>query len=479
MGFDGVIVSDYSAIRMFNHFHHLTPDPVEAGRLAVEAGIDIEAPSPYGYCEEFREAVHRGDIDEKYIDECVLNVLKMKFRLGLFEDAYVKDFSEARLHTDEAVALSRKLDEESILLLENDGILPLDEKKINKVAVIGNNAKDSFTGDYIFFTDACVDFYDGMVARLGEDRVIYSLGCNPVTTTEENIAAALQAAEQADVIFLVLGDCTEMGGGDQTVAESKYAKPRDKHKKVEVTCGEGYDMHSLDFPPSQKRLFDAVTALGKPTILILYAGRPYTIKDDVSKVNAFMFSFGGGEQSGNAFANLIFGDKSPSAKTAISFPQSEGHIPCHYNYKPSARGRNYKTPGTNETPGRDYVLSSPDAWYPFGYGLSYTEVKYSNLVANKINEKEVRVTVDVHNIGNYDINESVLLFVSALYCPITPFIKKLRKFAKVYLHKGEKKTIAFTLTNEDFTYIDLDMKVTVNHGTHKIMIANLELEIEF
>lgn len=479
MGFDGVTVSDYGAIRMFNDFHHVAPDPVEAGRLAVEAGIDIEAPVPYGYCDEFREAVRRGDIDEKYIDECVLNVLKMKFRLGLFEDAYAKDYSEGRFHTDEAVALSRRLDEESILLLENDGILPLDETKINKVAVIGNNAKDSFLGDYVYFTDACVDFYDGMAARLGKDRVIYSLGCSPVTTTDENIADAVRAAEQADVVFLVLGDCTEMGGGAQTITEENYTTFRDKNKKLEITCGEGYDMHDLSFPPSQKRLFDAVTALGKPTVLILYAGRPYTLKDDVSKVNAFMFSFGGGEQSGNAFANLIFGDKSPSAKTSISFPQSTGHIPCYYNYKTSARGRLYKRPGSIEKPGRDYVLASPDAWYPFGYGLSYTEVRYSNLTAAKTGENEVKVTVDVENIGGYDIDESVLLFVSALYCPVTPFIKRLRNFAKVNLPKNEKKTVEFTLTDKDFTYIDVDMNTAVNRGAHKISVGGLECEIVF
>ncbi len=479
LGFDGATISDYGALEMFNDFHCLTPDPVEAGRLAVEAGIDVEAPHPYGYGDGFREAARRGDIDEKYIDECVLNVLKLKFRLGLFEDAYAKDYSEGRFHTDETVALSRKLDEESILLLENDGILPLDEKKINKIAVIGNNAKDSFLGDYIYFTDACVDFHDGMVARLGEDRVIYSLGCSPVTATDENIADAVNAAKQADVVFLVLGDCTEMGGGAQNVTEENRTVFRDKDKKLEVTCGEGYDTHDLNFPPSQKRLFDAVTALGKPTVLVLYAGRPYTIKDDISKVNAFMFSFGGGEQSGHAFANLIFGDKSPSAKTAISFPQSTGHIPCYYNYKPSARGRLYQRPGSPENPGRDYVLASPDAWYPFGYGLSYTEVKYSNLTAAKTGENEVKVTVDIQNVGNYDIDENVLLFVSALHCPVTPFVKRLRNFAKVNLRKKEQKTVEFTLTDKDFTYIDIDMKTAVNRGAHKITVADLECLIDF
>ncbi len=479
MGFDGVTVSDYGAIYMFDWFHHTTDNPLVAGKLSVEAGIDVEAPAPWGYGDEFREAVKKGEIDEKYVDECVLNILKLKFRLGLFEDPWAVDYSKGRFHSDEAVALSRKLDEESILLLENDGILPLDEKKIGKVAVIGNNAMDSFLGDYIYFTDSCVDFYDGMVNRLGKDRVLYSLGTSPISTTDENIAEAVETAKQSDVVFLVLGDCSEMGGGAQNVATETMPEFKDKNKKLEITIGEGYDTHNLVFTPGQQRLFDAVTAVGKPVVLIMYAGVPYAIKEDVKKVNAFMYSFGGGEQSGNAFASLIFGDKSPSAKTAISFPESVGQIPCYYNYKASARGNCYKKHGSPENPGRDYVLASPEPWYPFGYGLSYTEIKYSDLSAEKVSENEVKVKVSVENIGKYDIDENVLLFVSAKNCIITPFIKRLRAFKKVNLPVGEKKTVEFTLTDKDFTYIDWDMKTAVNRGAHRILIGDLEAEFDF
>lgn len=479
MGFDGVTISDYGAVYMFDWFHHTTDNPLVAGKLAVEAGIDVEAPAPWGYGDEFREAVKNGTIDEKYVDECVMNILKLKFRLGLFEDPWAVDYEKGRFHSDRAVALSRKLDEESILLLENDGILPLDEKKIGKVAVIGNNAKDSFLGDYIYFTDACVDFYDGMVNRLGKDRVLYSLGTSPISTTDENIAEAVETAKQSDVVFLVLGDCSEMGGGAQNVATETMPEFKDKNKKLEITIGEGYDTHNLIFTHGQQRLFDAVTALGKPVILVMYAGVPYAIKEDVKKVNAFMYSFGGGEQSGNAFANLIFGDKSPSAKTAISFPESVGQIPCYYNYKASARGNCYKKHGSIENPGRDYVLASPEPWYPFGYGLSYTKVEYSELSAEKISKNEVKVTVGVENIGSYDIDENILLFVSAKNCIITPFVKRLRAFKKVSLAKGEKKTVEFTLTEKDFTYIDFDMKTAVNRGAHRILIADKEVEFDF
>ena len=237
-------------------------------------------------------------------------------------------------------------------------------------------------------------------------------------------------------------------------------------------------MHDLNFPPSQRRLFDAITALGKKVILVLYAGRPYTLEQDIAKVNAFMFSWGGGEQSGHAFANLIFGDVSPSAKLAISFPKTTGHIPCYYNYKPSARGRAYKKHGSPENPGRDYVLSSPNAWYPFGYGLSYTKVDYSNLTARKLDDGNVEVSVTVENVGDYDIRESVLLYLQTLYAPITPFVKRLRNFQKVDLKKSEKKTVTFLLTDEDFTYVDVHYKTVKLPGKYNIMIQDLELEID-
>ena len=191
-----------------------------------------------------------------------------------------------------------------------------------------------------------------------------------------------------------------------------------------------------------------------------------------------MFSWGGGEQSGIAFANLIFGDKTPSAKLSFSLPQSTGHIPCYYNHKMSARGSFYKRPGSPEQPGRDYVLASPDPWYPFGFGLSYTELEYSDLRANVLEDGRVEVFVDVENKGGYEIDESVLLFVKMLCCPITPFIKKLRNFCKVNLKPGEKKTVEFTLTDEDFTYVDTNMKTVKNVGTHKLLVENLECTIE-
>ena len=468
LGFKGTTIADWGAVHMMHSFQCVAKDLFEAGKLAIKAGVDIEAPCPSGYKDDFRRAVKNGEIDINLIDEAVLRVLTLKFKLGLFENPYPDSSLKPLMNSDEAKELARKMDEESILLLKNDGILPLNENKVGKVAVIGNNAKDSYLGNYIGQTENCISFYDGMVNRLGEDRVLYARGCNHIFTTDEMVQEALEQANQADTVFLVLGDSTDTGGG---VGGGKF-------KNTEITCGEGYDTHDLNLTPSQRRLFDEVMALGKPTILCFYAGRPYAIKNEVEKVNAFMFSWGGGEQNGIAFANLIFGDKSPSAKLSFSFPQSTGHIPCYYNHKASARGSYYKKPGSMELPGRDYVLASPDAWLPFGYGLSYTTLEYSSLEA-VVNGDKVTVSLDVENKGNYEIDESVLLFVKMMHCPTTPFVKKLRKFKKVNLKPGDKKRVEFTLDANDFTYIDKNMKTAVNRGKHKVLVENLECSFDY
>lgn len=466
LGFDGVIISDWEAVCLFRNFHFVAIDDLTAGKMALNAGVNIEAPIPVGYGDDFRKAVKNGEIDIALIDDAVLRILTLKFKLGLFENPYNNHELLEEMHSDEAVALARRLDEQSILLLKNDGILPLNEKKCGKVAVIGNNAFESFKGDYIAHTDNYIDFLNGMKMRLGEERVLYAKGCDPIIPNAELLNEAIEVAKKSDIVFLALGDEAVEGGG---IGGGRF-------KNTQITCGEGYDTTDLNFPPAQKQLFDEIVKLQKPIVLIMYAGRPFTIKNEVEKVNAYMHSFGAGEQSGVAFANLIFGDITPSAKLSVSFPQSAGHLPCYYNHKISARGNLYQMPGSLEKPGRDYITSTPDAWLPFGYGLSYNEIKYSNLTAI-VNDNKVKVSVEVENCGKYEIDESVLLFVKMIYCPITPYVKKLRAFKKVNLKPNQKKTVSFILSEEDFTYIDENMQTTVNRGEHKIIIENLECEI--
>lgn len=469
LGFDGMVISDYGGIEMLDYFHQVADGKLEAGKFALEAGVDMEALAIYGYGKELEEAIERKEIDEKLVDESALRVLIFKFKLGIFDNPYAIRENIEKAHSKEAVELSLKMEEESTLLLENDGILPLTKEKAGKVAVIGNNAKDTFLGDYIDHTKYCISFYDGILERLGEENVLYARGCNAISGNEEMICEAVETAKKADTVFLVLGDGAGNGGGVPGL---------DGEPHKEITCSEGYDTHDLRFTRWQQKLFDEITKLKKPTVLILYGGRPFAIAEDVAKVNAFMFSWGGGEQTGTAMARLIFGDVTPSAKLSVSFPQSVGHLPCYYNYKGSARGRWYKNPGSYEHPGRDYILSSPDPWYSFGYGLSYTKLEYSDLKAESLGDCKVKVSVTVENKGDYEINESVLLFVSTVRCPVTPFVKRLRNFRKVNLKPSDKKTVEFMLDSEAFSYVDFDYKTAVCHGKHRIMIDKLECEVE-
>lgn len=469
LGFDGMVISDYGGIEMLDCFHQVADGKLEAGKFALEAGVDMEALAIYGYGKELEEAIARKEIDEKLVDESALRVLIFKFKLGIFDNPYAIRENIEKRHSKEAVELSLKMDEESTLLLENDGILPLTKEKAGKVAVIGNNAKDTFLGDYIGHTKYCISFYDGILEKLGEENVLYARGCNAISGNEEMICEAVETAKKADTVFLVLGDGAGTGGGVPGL---------DGEPHKEITCSEGYDTHDLRFTKWQQKLFNEITKLKKPTVLILYGGRPFAIAEDVAKVNAFMFSWGGGEQTGTAMARLIFGDITPSAKLSVSFPQSVGHLPCYYNHKGSARGRWYKKPGSYEQPGRDYILSSPDPWYSFGYGLSYTKLEYSDLKAESLGDCKVKVSVTVENEGDYEINESVLLFVSAVRCPVTPFVKQLRNFRKVNLKPSDKKTVEFMLDCEDFSYVDFDYKRVVCHGKHRIMIEKLECEVD-
>lgn len=466
-GFEGVTIADWGGVNKLQYWHAVAEDALASGKLSLAAGLDIEEPRPFGYGDEFRAAVKSGEIDIGAIDAAVYRILKMKFDIGLFEDPKA-DPTYGGMHTERAVRVARELDERSILLIKNDSLLPLDEHTVGTVAVIGNNAENSFIGDYIGRTRHCVGFLEGIRRRLGDDRVLYARGCRNITTTDEMIAEAVETAERADLVMLVLGDASPSGGGDLGLGADVLG---------EYTSGEGYDACDLGLSPSQKRLFDAVTALGKPTLLIYYAGRPCAIKYAVDRVEGCMLSFGGGEQSGIAFANLIFGDRSPSARLSFSLPLSVGSIPCYYNHKGPRRGL-YGAPGTEENPGHDYVLSSPEPWLPFGYGLSYTSVAYSDLCAELQPGGEVRVRVRVENTGSYAIDESVLLFVKMLYCPITPPIKKLRKFQKVSLLPGEARDVEFILSDEDFTYIDYHMQTKRNTGKHKILVGDLTCTIE-
>ena len=471
-GFEGQVVSDYGALRMLHTFQKVAPDRRAAGEMALKAGVDVEAPQVFGFGPELLEAVEKGEVDVSYVDQAVRRVLRHKFQMGLFENPYADEAKQADNHNADALALARKAGQESCVLLKNEGgILPLSDS-VGKVALIGPNADNPQLGGYTVreAIEHTVTLRTALEERLGKDRVIFSRGCTTAGGTDEQIQEAVDAAKQADVAVLVLGDNSNFFGGigwgdselDGTVA---------------VTCGEGFDTHTLDLPGRQQLLMEAVFATGKHVVLVLETGRPYAICWAKENIPAILQAWYPGEQGGYAVADVLFGDTDASGRLPISFPRSAGHIPCFYNHKPSAKGY-YKVRGSKENPGRDYVFETPDALFRFGHGMSYTTFAYSDLQIVGNTSDAVTVSVAVENTGSRRGAEVVQLYVTDEFCRITPFVERLRGFEKIWLEPGQKQIVSFQLGFEDFAFVNEQMALEVEPGTFTIRVGTEKSTVE-
>jgi len=468
-GFTGQVVSDYGAVYMFHYLHKIAATKTEAGIMGLKAGVDVEAPAIDTFNDEMVEAVRSGEVSEALVDEAVRRVLRHKFEMGLFEDPYAHP--EVPCRTPEALALTRQAAEESIVLLKNENnLLPL-SPAIGKVAIIGPNADSVQLGDYTAqgAQDYGITLRRALEQRLGSNRVIYSKGCGIAFGSDELRTQAVDAARNADVAIVVLGDNSNYYGG------VGWGEP-DENGITPVTCGEGYDIHSMELPPCQQQLLEMVCATGKPVILVLETGRPYAIRWAQDNVPAILQAWYPGEQGGYALSDILFGDVNPSGRLPISFPRSAGHIPAFYNYKPSARGF-YKQPGSLDNPGRTYVFDTPAALFPFGYGLSYTTFAYSDLQVQVTGKTDAEVTITVKNTGDRAGYEVVQLYVTDCYCRITPFVRRLRGFDKIWLEPGEAKQMRFTLGFEDFAFVNNQMELEVEPGEFIIRIADQSASI--
>jgi beta-glucosidase len=277
-------------------------------------------------------------------------------------------------------------------------------------------------------------------------------------------------ADSSDVIILALG--TNSKGGK--CCGSQDGLVEENQEEMAVTSGEGYDLHSIELTPHEQKLFDTVKKSNKPIILLLYGGKPLAITKQVEDCSAILFAFGCGEQGNEAIYDIITGKVNPSGKLPLTFPRSTGHLPCFYNYKPSARGSIYQAPGTPDKPGYDYVFDTPKALFPFGFGLSYTKFSYENLQVEKLGKRSFKVRVTVRNDGEFDGDESVLLFLSQRTQRVTPMVKKLRAFKRISLKKGESQEVCFKMGKADFTFVDVDMKRRVAGGQVRVQIENLQ-----
>ena len=462
-GFKGFAVSDYYAIwemadRPDTHGHHVARDKKEAAALAVRAGVNIELPEPDCYL-HLVELVREGTLRESELDALVAPMLEAKFRLGLFDDPYVDPAEAERVvGCDAHRKLALRAARETITLLKNDaGLLPLDPSRLRSIAVIGPNAARPMLGGYSGVPKQVVTVLEGIKAAVkGRVDVRYCEGCKitvggswtedrvvPSDPEEDRrqIAEAVQVASGADVVVLAIGD------NEQTSREG-WGK---KHLG---------DRASLDLVGRQEELAQALVATGKPVVVVLFSGRPASVRWIAEHVPAILECWYLGQEGGTAIADVLFGAVNPGGKLPITVPRSAGHLPAFYNYKPSAR--------------RGYLFDDVTPLWPFGFGLSYTAFAVTRVRL----EKQVirangrtRVLADVTNTGRRAGHEVVQLYVRDRVSSVTRPVKELKGFAKVLLQPGETVTVALDLGPEALAFHDVRMREVVEPGEFTVMVG--------
>lgn len=477
-GFEGYVFSDYGGASHLTHFHKTAADKKEAAYQAFTAGLDLEAARPDIY-PHIAELVKEGRLSEADVDVAVRRILKAKFRSGVFDKKYadVKNIKK-NVHTPEHIALAKTIADESIVLLQNkNNILPLDPAKIKSIAVVGPNANQVQYGDYSYTRDnkSGVTVLQGITDLVGDKvKVNYAKGCGISSLDTTGIAEAVEAAKESDVVVAVLGETSVILSG-----LGWGRGPGEMEADDAFTTGEGYDITDINPIGVQRQLLEALKATGKPMVLVLVHGRPWSIGWEKDNMDAILEAWYPGEQGGNSVADIIFGKVNPSGRLNATFPQSTGHIPVAYDYKPSAKGINCE-PGTPEKPGRDYVFSSPDPVFPFGHGLSYTDFEYGDMQisGDTFGNEGITVSVNVKNTGSVPGKEVVQLYVNDKISSVTTPVKALKGFSKISLAPGESRRVSFTVAPEDLGLWNRDMKYVTEPGEFDFMFGKSSEDIQ-
>lgn len=464
-GFKGYVYSDWGAIEMLRTFHKTAESKADAAKQAIEAGLDVEASSD---CfPTIPEMIADSLIDMATLDRAVSRVLLAKFKAGLFEDPYGERFTTSSMHSAESVALSREIADESTVLLKNSGnLLPLDIEKIKSIAVIGPNADQVQFGDYSWSRDNAngITPLEGIskLAAGHKLQINYAKGCDLMTTDTSKIAEAVEAARKSDVAVIFCGSASASLARDYSGSN----------------CGEGFDTPDLELTGAQSQLIREVSATGKPVVLVLVTGKAYAIPWEKENIPAILLQWYAGERAGESITDILFGNINPSGHLPVSFAQSAGHLPAHYNHLPTDHGY-YKAPGSYENPGRDYVFSSPDPLFAFGHGLSYTTFKISDLKATATADS-IKTTVTVNNTGNRAGKAVAQIYVRDVVSSTVTPVKQLKGFSKIELNQGESKTVDINFPLSELAFTDNRGETKLESGDFCIMAGfasdNLPLE---
>lgn len=464
-GFDGMIVTDCGAIDMLAAGHDVAEDGMEAAVRALEAGIDMEM-SGEMFGRYLLQALREGKLNEAALDRAVVHVLTLKFRLGLFERPYVDaQLAGEAIGADAHVALARQLAAEGVVLLKNEGgALPLDAAGGGKVAVIGPNADLGYNqlGDYTSPqpADQVVTVLAGIRAKLGAERVLYAPGCRIRGEDRDGFPVALEVAQRADTVVMVVGGSSARDFGDGTIDLRTGASKVTDDAWNDMDCGEGIDRMSLRLSGVQLELIQEVHKLGKRLVVVYINGRPIAEPWIDAHADAILEAWYPGQEGGHAIADILFGDVNPSGRLTISIPRDVGQLPVYYNGKRSR--------------GKRYLESDSKPMYPFGYGLSYTNYEYANLTVTPSAigpDEEATVSVDVTNAGGVAGSEVVQLYVSDVASACTRPALELKGFEKVALKPGETRTLQFRVGREQLEYVGPTYERVIEPGRFKVLVG--------
>jgi beta-glucosidase len=465
-GFKGAVVSDYYAIEDLERLHHIAATPEEAARLALKAGVDIDLPGPGAYA-TLTQQVRDGRVPMSSIDTAVRRLLTLKFRAGLFEHPFADPEQAAAVtDTSDARMLALKAAQRSVVLLKNDGILPLQlpPGKIPVIAVIGPNAAVARLGGYSSQPPIAVSILDGIRAKVGaRARVVFAPGVT-ITANDDWWADEVQLADPKENHRLIGEAVAAARGADQIILAIGDTEQTSREGWAPTHLG---DRDNLDLVGEQQALFDALRALAKPMVVVLINGRPASTVTIAEQANALLEAWYLGEEGGNAMADVLFGAANPAGKLPVTIPRSVGQLPMFYNAKPSAR--------------RGYLFDTTAPLFPFGFGLSYTtfEIGAPQLSSDHIGvDGSVKVSVPVRNTGSRDGDETVQLYVHQLVGSVTRPIKELKAFERVSLAAGETKTVTFTLTPETFRMWNIEMQRVVEPGAFELMVGSNSVDLK-
>ena len=459
-GFDGLVVTDWNSMgEMINHGFGV--DRKDVARKALEAGVDMDMMT-YGFLSHLEELVKSGAVKESDIDNAVRNILRVKIRLGLFEHPYVDvEAGAAVQYAPEHLEAAQKTVEESVILLKNDGVLPLKVDAVRNILVTGPmaDAPHDQLGTWAFDGEKShtVTPLKALEARF-PGKVTYVPGLRYSREKRNAFADVVAAARRADVVLVFLGE-------------------------EAILSGEAHSLADLNLKGSQSELLAALKATGKPVVATVMAGRPLTIERDLPNCGAMLYAFHPGTMGGPALANLLFGDVNPSGKTPITFLRTVGQAPLYYSHNMTGRPYNGETlidnieleAGQTSLGNTSYYLDyGAYPLFPFGYGLSYTQFTYSDIALDRASygaDDSITVTLTLANTGKYDGTEVVQVYIRDLVGSITRPVKELKAFERVSLKAGESRNLELRIPVSDLAFYGLDGMKKVEAGDFQLWVA--------